>query len=562
MSKRLIVILSVILLAGLLLCGTACAAGRWDPSLLVNWTDERFQETYGTGVKKFVPADPQPLYYILSWEPVVNPVTGEESEGGWTQARRSSPASAEDVLAAAGDLSSLSMVLTDDPDLATYRAVVSFKYNANGRYNYKAENVKIPMYQATQVITLTNLVTRRTVRVTVVCRCFTESQPDPGVLNDAVGKQLFAGPRKPEGKELNPFRKLLELENEIPFECAEDGDGVLIINYFGAKDKVTVPDEIGGKPVTGLGYYAFGGRKITSVKLPGTLAHVDEKAFCLSQIKSVDLPDTVTSVGASAFAESLLESAALPDSVTGLGPSAFARCERLKSVRLSAGLTAVPEKCFFCSGLTSVDVPEPITEIGTEAFAYCLKLSKVTLPETLAAVGARAFEACENLTSLTLPERVSVIGEAAFRDSRLAEFTCLGEIEEIGMNAFARCDRLVSVRFEKGVKKIADGAFAGCETLQEIDLSGAESIGNEAFSRCEALQIVILSDSLKEMGGRPFGHARPDDMYNPLPEGFRFIVPEGSYAETWAKENGYPYELLSQSDDNSYGNELKSMNNE
>ena len=58
--------------------------GVYDRSLLINWTDQTFQETYGVNVSAFKPTNPQPLTYIVSCEPVIDPRTGKESQTSWS----------------------------------------------------------------------------------------------------------------------------------------------------------------------------------------------------------------------------------------------------------------------------------------------------------------------------------------------------------------------------------------------------------------------------------------------------------------------------------------------
>ena len=106
-----------------------------------------------------------------------------------------------------------------------------------------------------------------------------------------------------------------------------------------AKDSITIPDQIAGKPVFGVYHEAFAG-------LPAG---------------SVDFGHTIRSIGQKAFAGcSNLTDIALPDSVLAIHDEAFARCSALQTALLGRGLR----------------------HLGKDAFAGCTALTKVCMPET------------------------------------------------------------------------------------------------------------------------------------------------------------------------------------
>ena len=94
-------------------------------------------------------------------------------------------------------------------------------------------------------------------------------------------------------------------------------------------DAVTIPSTLGGKPVTSIGEFAFGGCSgLVSVTIPDGVTSIGEFAFYdCSRLTSVTIPDSVTSIGASAFYDcSRLTSITIPDSVTSIGDGAFFGC--------------------------------------------------------------------------------------------------------------------------------------------------------------------------------------------------------------------------------------------
>ena len=63
---------------------------------------------------------------------------------------------------------------------------------------------------------------------------------------------------------------------------AEAGGEITITGYTKALPKeLVIPAEIGGKPVTQIGEYAFSDAKITSVQIPEGIRIIGKYAFCL-----------------------------------------------------------------------------------------------------------------------------------------------------------------------------------------------------------------------------------------------------------------------------------------
>ncbi len=524
MKMKLCALLALAL--ALSMCVGALAAiepGEYDSALLVNWTDDAIREAYGVKASAFKPSDPQPLTYIVTCEPVIDPRTGRASDTSWTYLHRTQPACAEDVLDAAADLSAFSLTLTDDPNRATYRAVISYKYSSDGYFSYHSQNARIPMYKGVLTVTLKNMLTGESAKASRDCWCFPEDRIEVSVLNEGIGERFYAGPKALQSSEITAFNDLLGLGIDALYNyCDDEGGGVCITDYLGGDvKKLELPATIHGKPVTGIGEYAFKGAYFTSVRLPETLTHIDKGAFqrCW-ELRSIDIPDSVTSVGANAFSnDSKLEEVILSDNVTELGDAAFSACDSLKRVRLPAGLTKIPETLMWGSAITSIDIPDGVTEIGKSAFSDCDRLKSVTLPESVRVIGDSAFNGCESLT----------------------EVTCAGEIELVDHAAFGDCDRLSSIRFQKGVKALGDYALCSCPKLKSVDLFGLESLGEAVFRWDVALTSVSLPETLTEIGVLPFGDHRPIGETYAIPKGLVLTVVEGSYAEQWAQEENMNY---------------------
>lgn len=513
----------VLLLAMGMGAQAAVDAGVYDENLLVNWTDAAFREAYGVSAADFVPSDPQPLTYIVTCEPVIDPRTGRESETSWAYLHRTETASTENVLQAASDLSDFSLTLTDDPNRATFRAVINYKYYRDGNFIFRQRDAVIPKYAATLTVTLKNMVTGESAKANRDCWAFPESSIETSVLTEGIGRQFFAGPKPLKSTEITAFNDLLGLGLDALYDYEDDGDGVCITKYLGDDVKtLELPGAIHGRPVTGLGQGALSDGYFTAVVLPPTLRHIDAKAFeSCWYLTSIRFPDSLTAIGENAFNNSGLREVEVPDTVTELGEGAFSFCADLKKVRLPAGMTEIPASLLLGCGIASIEIPDTVVKIGKSAFEST-KLRSVSIPESVREIGESAFEFCKALT----------------------EVTCAGEIDLVDHSAFGKCDNLSAVHFQKGVKAVGEYAFNYCPKLKRMDLTGAVSLGGSAFRWDPALTSVVLPETLTEIGTDPFGEHRKDDVTYAIPKKLVLTVVEGSYAHTWAQEQDIPFEAV------------------
>ena len=123
------------------------------------------------------------------------------------------------------------------------------------------------------------------------------------------------------------------LSGDIVYQASDDA--ATLVRYFGSDSKVDIPTELGGKPVTEIGEWAF--------------------AY-YSSLTEVTIPEGVTSIRAFAFRScSSLTKAIIPEGVTSIGDSAF----------------------LYCSSLTEVTIPKSVTSIEYAAFYDCGALQTV-----------------------------------------------------------------------------------------------------------------------------------------------------------------------------------------
>ena len=137
-----------------------------------------------------------------------------------------------------------------------------------------------------------------------------------------------------------------------------------------------------------------------------------------------------------------------------------------------------------------------VTRIGDDAFDECTSITSVTRPDGVTSIGKWAFM-WSTLTSITIPDSVTSIDNSAFSYCCLKSITIPNSITSIGSYAFWGCTGVNSVTIPKNVTSIGDYAFGywSAYSTQKID-------------------------------------------------GFTIYGYKGTAAETYANDNGFPFELL------------------
>ena len=289
------------------------------------------------------------------------------------------------------------------------------------------------------------------------------------------------------------YVKANQLPNYKIYDPMYSTYGDELLEYQGTDPDLVVPQDLG---LIGVHDRAFedcgttiGGMFVPiSVTLPEGMTRIGHRAFMrCDQLATVNLPQTMVSINSSAFEQcSMLSSITIPDNVEYIGNSAFSDCTALKSVQLGQKLSSIGASAFYgCSKLTDVTIPDSVTSIGGGAFSNCIALKSVVLPDRLTSMEGAVFYGCSVLDNVTLPAGLQVLPG----------------------NTFCNCSKLKNVTLPEGLTAIGNWAFGNCKALTQIAIpASVTSIGEFAFSGCYQLKTV-------------------------------YGVP-GSYAETWAAEQG------------------------
>jgi len=318
---------------------------------------------------------------------------------------------------------------------------------------------------------------------------------------------------------------------QAQFTYTNNNGTLTITGYTGPGGDVTIPDEMNGLPVTGIGDWAFahcsnltavrfganittlGGwvfyscTNLTTVWFRSTLPRIEYGMFAYcSSLTSISIPNSVTNVNYSAFLGcTSLTNIMIPDAVTSVGDWAFEECTSLTNVWLPASLNYIGSGAFNeCSSLLAVGVdaasrhyssfdgvlfdrgratllkypagkgksytiPNSVTRIGGYAFAYSYGLTNVIIPNSVVQLWAHAFSFCTSLTSVTLPNSVTSIGYAAFADCKsLSSISIPDSVTSIERWALGNCPALTNVAIPRGVTYIGSSAFDNCPNLAAI----------------------------------------------------------------------------------------------
>lgn len=182
----------------------------------------------------------------------------------------------------------------------------------------------------------------------------------------------------------------------------------------------------------------------------------------------------------------------------------------------------------------SIIIPEEIngrkiTVIGEEAFVNEEQLKSIVIPDTVTEIQSFVFVNSNNLECVVMSKNIEKIGERAFMGTSCYEIELPDTLKELGDAAFSTC-KLRELVIPGSIKVIQKGTFYTCKQLQTVVIEdGVEVIGEEAFTQCGMLESVTIPASVTEMTD-PFYDSPNVTIYTPA----------GSYAETWAAENGVP----------------------
>ena len=325
------------------------------------------------------------------------------------------------------------------------------------------------------------------------------------------------------------------------FTYRVNADGTCIITgYKGDGGDVVVPSLWHGLTVTGIDEEAFEScESLTGVVISEGITSIGDWAFAgCTNLTSITIPNGVTSLGEGLFSSSGLVSIYLPRSVTSIVTetsstiSAFLHCSSLISIDVDENNTAFRsvDGVLFDKNMSTLiqyplgrvghySIPDGVTSIGAGAFSDCTGVTSVTIPSGVTSIGERAFYKC-TLKNVTIPSSVTSIGDWAF-----IFVSNLTDIYYTGTEA-----QWASIaKFEDSFLTNATIHYNWTEGNILILPEELTTIASEAFKDLPEVDTVYIPASVTSID---------DDTFDP---GITIKAPFGSYAITWAQENGFDY---------------------
>jgi len=293
-----------------------------------------------------------------------------------------------------------------------------------------------------------------------------------------------------------------------------------------ALESVTIMmDEDGKESLKSIGKKAFNGCKnLKNIKLPSTIASIDDCAFCNTGLVEVSIPSSVTKIGDYPFDE----------------------CDNLEKIEVEEGnmdYLSIDGVLFDSYAEVIVQfpkgwageyvIPDTVTTISNNTFRNSRLLTSVTIPPLVDDIESKLFSGCSSLQSIEVSESnfyyVSVNGVLIttqtlleYPEGRIGPYTVPEDISTIESRAFEGCSGLTSIIIPGFVQNIQPHAFDGCSNLETISYLGSRNPfkerkeeeeeedgdisvdeNNTEFRGCDSLyQICVLRGFYGSFGGR------------------------------------------------------------
>lgn len=341
----------------------------------------------------------------------------------------------------------------------------------------------------------------------------------------------------------NLSRNVISVSNTDVADGMLNTEGNTIIKSLNnSLTKTTIPNYI-----KTIGEDAFFGQsELTSVTIPDSATTIERRAFMnTSALTNIEIPNSITSIGEDAFGGSGLINLTIPGSLIDIGIKAFSSCGALQSVNISEGVKNIGARAFsYCSSLTTVIIPNSVTAIADDGFkdsgSYSLKGATTFYVKSGSFAETWAKKAQVNyITDFALDNNGGVLNGAQTTlltyIGNKKKYEVPSSVNIVDDMAFAFHSELKSVIIPQSVTSIGTYTFAMCQSLTDIVLpEGITSIGEGAFYNCTSLKRVTIPSSVTSIGNGAF----TDDNGN---LSITVYGTAGSYAETWAKNNGYTF---------------------
>lgn len=183
---------------------------------------------------------------------------------------------------------------------------------------------------------------------------------------------------------------------------------------------------------------------------------------------------------------------------------------------------------------------------------YDSNIKGIIIPEGYLNISHNAFNKCNNLETVIMPD--SVVSLTDYRKDINGNIDMANS--DIDGHIFDKCSKLENIRLSRNIKDITSKTFVYCYNLKKIIIpASVEVVQTDSFWCCENLETVVYEEGTKEINANAFYYSKK--LYNiyipatvtsikgefsPIHPNAIFHVEEGSYAEQYAKDNGFKIE--------------------
>ncbi len=143
-----------------------------------------------------------------------------------------------------------------------------------------------------------------------------------------------------------------------------------LISWDTSFTSLTVPDDVGGIPITGFGLLPnYDYSSLRSLTIGKNMETIGGNLYYCSNLESVTFPEGAVTIKSGTFMGLTgLTSIALPSTLKTIDENAFLNCTNLASVTFKEGLTTINEAAFQNTALTEVYLPSTLETLHATAF--------------------------------------------------------------------------------------------------------------------------------------------------------------------------------------------------
>ncbi len=268
-----------------------------------------------------------------------------------------------------------------------------------------------------------------------------------------------------------------------------NGNGYVVTGVRGQEERIIIPAQHDGLPVTEIGESAFAYSKhtsdITYVSIPDSVTEIGLNAFHnRSELVTVDISgdSALTAIGRNVFSgNSSLKAIYIPQGVKEIGDSAFNNCGSLDNISVAIANTA-----YSGEGNNLIEKATNTLIRGS---------NKSVIPSSVTTIAQAAFRKANGITEIYIPVSVTTIGNFFIADSTITKINYAGT--EAEWNA---------------IEKSATMWNYGNRNVQ-IAFSSAPIVPSEPVNLCE----VYLTFNSETITAQLYDNTTARDLVSRLP---------------------------------------------